>query len=131
MIVDKKVEKKVCGVKRFRRVPCISIYQDQFKINSSGEMAAAQISENSQLKEEIRGGGEGKRRGSRGGGGKKGCKVGKDGAQMRPDAREGERVKYSGCEKLIEILIELPVIASSSIIPYQIEYVHNLVSHIR
>lgn len=50
---------------------------------------------------------------------------------MRPDAREGERVKYSGCEKLIEILIELPVIASSSIIPYQIEYVHNLVSHIR
>lgn len=64
-------------------------------------------------------------------GGKKGCKVGKDGAQMRPDAREGERVKYSGCEKLIEILIELPVIASSSIIPYQIEYVHNLVSHIR
>lgn len=57
MIVDKKVEKKVCGVKRFRRVPCISIYQDQFKINSSGEMAAAQISENSQLKEEIRGGG--------------------------------------------------------------------------
>lgn len=45
----------------------ISIYQDQFKINSSGEIAR-QISENSQLKEEIRGGEGGKkakRRGSR------------------------------------------------------------------
>lgn len=78
MIVDKKVEKKVCGVKRFRRVPCISIYQDQFKINSSGEMAAAQISENSQLKEEIRGGGgKGKRRGSRVGGERRDARSGR------------------------------------------------------
>lgn len=63
---------------------------------------------------------------------RRGCKIGNDGADAaRECVREREREKYSGCEKLIEILIELPVIASSSIIPYQIEYVHNLVSHIR
>lgn len=53
---------------------------------------AAQISENSQLKEEIRGegreGGKGKRRGSRWGK-KRGARSGRM-EQMRPDVREGE-----------------------------------------